>query len=468
MTPPGLAAALGKAREMSVGADSFGFVSERWGREQVLGLAPDASSSKAAAGVAKPAKWGGAGCDEQAVWGECQGSGSSVYRACVDLSEPAFRCSCPSRKFPCKHALGLLLLWSDGVVPAGAQPGWADEWLTQRQEKSQKVQERREAARAENAVSGTAKEGLTKKDPKTAERRERRVDDGIDDLDRWLCDQIAHGLAQAEHAPYALWDDAARRLVDAQAGALAGQIKSLAAIPRHQGGGAGWPERLLEEYALLRLLTRAYQRRAELPEPLQETVRARVGFTMSQEEVLSGPTTRDRWYVTGIRDTEQDRLITRRVWLRGLRAGRPALVLSFAAPGRALDASLLVGTALDADLAFYPGAQPLRALIGTRHAAPAPAAPPGSTVGDFLREYARALALDPWLDRWPAVLENVRLSRDRHLVDEHGDALPLDATDPWRLLAASGGGPMTIAGEWSPRGLRALSAWHDEEGVFFL
>ncbi len=40
---------------MSAGADSVGCVSERWGREQVLGLAPDASSSKAASGVAKPA-----------------------------------------------------------------------------------------------------------------------------------------------------------------------------------------------------------------------------------------------------------------------------------------------------------------------------------------------------------------------------------------------------------------------------
>jgi hypothetical protein len=175
---------------MSAGTDSFAGVSERWGREQVLGLAPDASSGKVAAKVAQPATWGGAGCDEQAVWGECQGSGSSLYRTGVDLSEPAFRCSCPSRKFPCKHALGLLLLWSDGVVAAGARPGWVREWLAQRQDKAQQVQERRE----------TGAGAVRAKDPKTAERRERRVEDGIDELDRWLCDQVAHGLAQAERA----------------------------------------------------------------------------------------------------------------------------------------------------------------------------------------------------------------------------------------------------------------------------
>ena len=33
-------------------------MSERWSRDQVLGLAPDAASAKAAGSVAKPAKWG--------------------------------------------------------------------------------------------------------------------------------------------------------------------------------------------------------------------------------------------------------------------------------------------------------------------------------------------------------------------------------------------------------------------------
>ncbi|TDC78807.1 SWIM zinc finger family protein, partial [Actinomadura sp. 7K507] len=86
-------------------------MSQRWDRGQVLGLAPDAAAGRAADGIAKPGRWAGAGCDDEAVWGECQGSGKAVYRACADLTGPAFRCSCPSRKIPCKHVLGLLLLW---------------------------------------------------------------------------------------------------------------------------------------------------------------------------------------------------------------------------------------------------------------------------------------------------------------------------------------------------------------------
>ena len=416
----------------------------------MLGLAPDPASGRAAGTVAKPAKWGGTGCDDLAVWGECQGSGSSAYRVCVDLSEPAFRCSCPSRKFPCKHALGLLLLWSDGAASAAEQPAWVAEWLEQRQHRTEQ--------KARQPVAKTT-------DPKTAQRREQRVDDGIDELDRWLRDQVTQGLSQTEQAPYSLWDEAARRLVDAQAGALAGQVRALATIPRR---GPDWPERLLEEYGLLRLLVRAHQRRDELPEALRETVRARVGFTLSHDEVLREAPVRDHWYVAGVRDSEQEQLITRRIWLRGGATGRSALVLSFGAPGRALDASLVPGTTLDADLAFYPGAQPLRAIVATRHGAPAQERPPGVTVTAFLAEYAQAVRRDPWLDRWPAVFADVRLSRDRHLIDPNGDALPLESADLWGLLALSGGEPITVAGEWTPRGLLPLSAWHERDGVITL
>ena len=69
----------------------------------------------------------------------------------------------------------------------------------------------------------------------------------------------------------------------------------------------------------------------------------------------------------GRRDLEQDRIRTRRTWLRGRKTGPPALVLSFAAAGEALDDSPAVGTETDADLVLYPRAVPLRALVLTRH-----------------------------------------------------------------------------------------------------
>src|SRR5918992_3233106 len=439
---------------LSAEPDSFENVSERWDREQVLALAPDASSARAAESVARPPRWDGLGGAGEVMWGECGGSGTHPYQVCAQLSEPAFRCTCSSLKYPCKHALALVLLWSEGAIPPvvpGATPGWVGQWLAERPAG---------AARAPGDATPTPRTA----DPKTAERRERRVDDGVAELDRWLRDQVTYGLTQAERAPYQLWDDAARRLVDAQAPGLAGQLRALAGLPRRQ---TAWPERLLAEYALLHLLVRAHQRRAELPTPLRETVRARIGFTVPQEEVLRGARVRDHWFVAGTVDTERDNLIIRRVWLRGQGTGRPALVLAFAAPGRSLDVSFVAGTTIDAELAFYPGAQPLRALVAERHGVPGYEPPRGTTIEGMLDEYAAALARDPWLDRWPVVLREVRPAHGAgrwHILDD-GGAVPLATTNPWRLVAASGGRPMTVAGESTPGGLFPLSGWYDEGRV---
>ena len=79
-------------------------------------MAPDQSALKAAAGLAKPGKWSAvAGSrDGQLIWGQCAGSGANPYRVVADLSDLGNKCTCPSRKFPCKHVLALLG-WQDLV-----------------------------------------------------------------------------------------------------------------------------------------------------------------------------------------------------------------------------------------------------------------------------------------------------------------------------------------------------------------
>ena len=49
--------------------------------------------------------------DDTLFIGECQGSGKNPYITSadyIDPDHPVFRCSCPSRQFPCKHSIGLL------------------------------------------------------------------------------------------------------------------------------------------------------------------------------------------------------------------------------------------------------------------------------------------------------------------------------------------------------------------------
>ncbi|GHH64111.1 hypothetical protein GCM10017673_06210 [Streptosporangium violaceochromogenes] len=460
---------------MSAAVASVRTVIERWNRGQVLALAPDPSSRKAAQGISSPGEWSGVGVTAGAVWGEYAGGGSTPYRAYVDLSGPVYRCGCSREKSPCEHALGLLLLWSAGGVPPAAEPaGWVTERLGPRRAPAQRAERRAEP------VPPAAR--------RPAGRREGRVAAGLAELERWLADEIRQGLAGARSPGHR--DDLARRLVDAQAPGVAGTVSRLGAVL----AADDWPARLLGEYALLHLLAVAHRRLSHARGPgshardsgeaLLQTVRARVGFPVAKEEVLAGPVVRDVWDVLGGRDDEHDRLVARRVWLRGRATGRAALLLSYAPAGREQDASPATGTTLDADLAFYPGSAPLRALVAARHdtnpanpAGPAGALgpeagpPPGTTPRGALAEVARTLAADPWLDSWPVVLTGVVPAGDGfRLLSDPGGGLALHPScgTPWRLVAASGGRPLTVAAEWTPEGLRPLSAWDGEGGVIAL
>jgi SWIM zinc finger len=426
-----------------------------WTAEQVLALAPDRAAATAASGQAVPARWPAAGASDGAVWGLCQGSRAKPYEVCVSLAGPAYRCSCPSRKIPCKHALGLLLMWSAGGVEAAPEPDWVRDWLAERAARAERATARRPGERDETAAR------------KRQERRAERVASGVAELEGWLADQLRRGLGTLERGGSAEFAAAAARMVDAQAPGLAAGLRRAGDLA---GRGRDWPSRVLEELAMLHLLVSAHARLDELPAGLAATVRTRLGYTVEVAEVVAtGERVADRWLVLGVVDQVDERLVTRRVWLRGSDGGRPALVLSFAVPGAPLDNSFVTGTVVPGELAFYPGARPLRAVVATRSPAEPAGRPAGVSVRAALADYAGALAADPWLERWPVLLAAVTpatVDGGWALVDADGDALPLRAaTDPWPLLAVSGGRPLTVAGDWSAAGLRPLSCWDGERPV---
>ncbi|MGA5423049.1 SWIM zinc finger family protein [Streptomyces lavendulocolor] len=434
----------------------------RWTAEQVLALAPDDASRRAGSRLGAAGPWSGGGSDGSgAVWGLCKGSGSKPYRTAVDTTGPAYTCSCPSRKFPCKHALGLLLLWAaDGEPVRGSQvPDWAEQWLAGR---------RARAAGGGDGRTGDGGPPAASADPRAARRRAEqraaRITAGAEELEQRLADLLRGGLAAADRAGYGLWEETAARMVDAQAPGLAGRVRELGAIP---GSGPGWPVRLLEECALTHLLDRAWLDVERLPEPLAATVRTRVGLTAPAD----GPAVRDHWSVLAQYDTSDGKLTTRRVWLHGRGTGRAALLLSFGAAGRAPGLALPAGVVIDAEVRPFAGAGQLRAELGEQFSVPVPDTEPpaGGTVARALAAYGTALRDDPWLDSWPATLTGVIPvpSQDGcwQLADaDGGSALPvataaLGRPGLWRLAALSGGRPVTVFGECGHRGFTPLTAW---------
>ncbi len=180
----------------------------------VTSLAPDAASLKAGRGLAGPGKWALAAGNDTALWGLMQGSGKDPYQVRILADGSATKCSCPSRKFPCKHALGLLFLAAEqpGKLASAAPPAWVEEWLASRAEKSAKA-EAKAALSAEEGVKAPVDE---KAQARRRERRGDRVVEGTAFLRQWLGDLMKQGLADAPVREHGFWENTARRMVDAQ------------------------------------------------------------------------------------------------------------------------------------------------------------------------------------------------------------------------------------------------------------
>ncbi len=434
-----------------------------WTVDRILALAPDASSVKSGRELAIARKWSGLGQTKRAIWGECQGSGTKPYQTEIDTSEPAFRCTCPSRKFPCKHALALFLLSAaePNLFSVSVPPPWVQEWLKKRDEKA-----------AEQTREKPSREATS--DPEAAARRvaarESKVTAGIAELEGWLRDVARQGLANLQQQPFGYFDRVAARMVDAQAPGLARQVRQISALVSSSGE---WHAAASERVGRLFLLLQAYGRLDSLPPELRADIRSLIGWTEKQEELLEQPGVQDDWDIMSLRVEEDERLRTQRNWLLGRQTGRAALILNFAYGNAPLDVSLVPGTRIQAELVFFPGLSPSRALIRQKQGTGPMTMPAGfQSVTAALETYGLLLAQNPWLVRLPVLLSSVvpiRREERWHLRDGVDKSVRLSASDEtcWRLLALSGGRPMSVFGEWTGDRLEPLGVWAEGRYVWF-
>jgi hypothetical protein len=427
--------------------------------EQVLALAPDSASAAAARKLAHPRDWRNLGRSDIALWGECQGS--ALYQVRVHVPDAAVKCSCPSRKFPCKHALALMLIAAGQpeLVLAGEPPAWVAEWLSERARTIEQREQKPKKSTPADAVSQA----------KRAEQRLERVREGIDALDLWMQDLVRNGLATIEAASVSPWEAQAARLVDAQAPGLASRLRGLSGIPR---ATPDWAGDVLADLGRLALLTEAFGRLDDLEQPLQADVRQLVGWTLKEDEVVAaGDLVEDDWLVLGQFIDEDERFRIQRTWLQGIGSSRVAMILQFAAGMAPFGDTFAPATHFEATLAFWPSAFPLRALVHVRKTVAVPwhdRLPGADSFRAFLLIAAHALGRQPWLGRLLCVVRDVIpvVGEDERwsLVDRDHVAMALGGTGTWSLLAISGGHPIDVAGEWDGRVLRPLfaAAWPEQ------
>ena len=435
--------------------------------DQVLALAPDASSASAGKKLSNTRSWQNLGQNSSALWGECQGS--ALYQVKVDLSTLTAHCNCPSRKFPCKHSLGLLLLAASdpASLPIAIEsPAWVATWLAKRQGASTGKQDKEAQPSGESAQRSHASQ------LKRAEKRVALVAKGLDSLDLWLNDLVRNGLASVQTQLASFWESKAAQMVDAQAPGIAARLRLMSGIPN---ASRDWPAKLLEQLGRLALLSHAYRRLDLLNASLQEDVRQLIGWTLTQEEVAArGETVSDDWMVLGQTLNDEEKVRVQRTWLYGTRSQRRALLLQFSAAGAPFPEIYPLGSHQQADLLFWPGAYPQRARLIARRGeiAPLQGQLPGEEhIDTFLAGVAGVLACQPWIERFLCVLRNVTPVCTNggdtwYVRDSRGDALPLAKGEYWQMLALSGGYPVDLAAEWNGEALLPIGMM--AQGTYFL
>lgn len=429
-------------------------------RDQVIAAAPDSDSVKKAEKLAKPDKWKIVAENEQALWGEIQGSG--LYQVAIDLEQLAFKCSCPSYKKPCKHGLALALLKAHAYeITKTTPPEWVTTWLNKRHQKIK--------TKEEQVVDPEAQAKRDKAAQKRLDARIEKINQGIEDLSQWLKDIIRQGLANQVQQGYSFWDTMGARLVDAQAPSLARRVRNLASIPSM---GDQWQAKLLAELAKIHLIIKAYQKLDQLSLEQQEDIKSLIGFSNKKEDILEKNGIKDKWWILGryYQETE-DNMTTQRTWLLGENSQRSALLMDYFRYNNDFsnNNSLLVpGLCIQAEITFYPGTTSQLALIkghwetidNISHALP-------FGHQDFEQAFAAytdILQLNPWAERQVFALKNIIPIYDQgfwFLRDNKGRELPIikSFSEGWKLLAASLGHPIDIFGEWDGDAFLPLSSF---------
>jgi hypothetical protein len=426
--------------------------------EQVLALANSEAMRKNAQKLARPTGWLSLNVNERAAWGEIKGSGAAPYEVRFDLLDAGYKCSCPSQTHPCKHAIALMLLYAENpsTFSPDSPPHWVTSWITARDAKQSKIAAAKKTDKAAGEIVDPAAQ------TKRIAERETKVSAGIEALDLWLRDLVRGGFDGLPGQPATFWDAPAARMVDAQARGLANQLQEMGKVPQ---SGAGWASKLLERAGMLYLLLEGYRHQDTLPPDLRADVRAIVGWNQKQEDLLALPSVRDKWLVLSQRVHEEDRAEIQRTWLRGLTTGQTALLLDFSFNHQPFELKLPGGMCFEGDLIYYPSNYPQRALIKERRKTlPLQPMIEGETIPTLIAAYADALTHQPWLNLFPMLLKDVyplRTETGWFVRDTEGHALSIGqyVENGWKLLALSGGYPLTIFGEWDGQRLLTLSAW---------
>ena len=446
--------------------------------ERIEALAPDQASLAAARKLLKPSSWPTLAVGEGLAWGECQGSGATPYRVVINEAAAGYKCTCPSRKFPCKHSLALMWMRADrsaAFAPATV-PDWVKDWLSRRRGTSNSPSKTDDEAKPKTRPSirlTEIPEAGADADPKAEQRaaaarernrleREAAVLAGLEDLDTWLSDQVQRGMANFVAQTAEVCRTIAQRLVDAKAPGLAGRLDALPTrlftLP-----GPVRPSAAIRELGQVHLISDARQA---------------VGWSVTREALLNDSDALRvdaEWRVFAVlSEAQPDRLRRVETWLwrQSVADGMPqcAVLIDFVpiSTGAAVG-GYLVGDQIEAELSFYRSTIPLRAQINAlkrgAEQSSEPLTLPDESLSASYANYEHALAQLPWLGTIPLSFRTASVRRNGeqlYLYDDESElSLPLHTSQTSTALPLASLNRIDGIGLWN--GYEFTLAWAETQ-----
>lgn len=422
-----------------------------WDLEHIRRLAPDLLTFERSQELLKPSRWRETGRRGSLIWGQCRTSGLTWYQVALELDKVRSFSNSPATQHPDKYVLALATLLVKGglrFAQADHVPDWVTEGFRRKAQKEGQSQVEQENKKA-------------KARRRARQKRLLLMHEGVQDLERWLEDVVREGMGEWFGRDPEAWEAIATRMVDQKLGTIGKRLRSL----YQQRQRNDWMDVCAAEIADLYLFAQAFKQLDDWPRNRQEELLSLAGMNTKKADLLEQKGVSDFWLILSREEGEDDNLRYRRTWLWGEQTQQAALLLDFAWGDTPFEHDWRVGGAIQAELVYYPGVRPQRALVrhfsyDTRPFAQLEGAP---DLEVFLREYARALSLTPWLSAFPALLADVSPvlteSGEIYLQDKNGNALPLDTgQEAWKLLALADGDPLLVFGEWDGYRLRPLMA----------
>ncbi|WP_058304140.1 SWIM zinc finger family protein [Gorillibacterium timonense] len=230
--------------------------------------------------------------DETLLFGECKGSGKDPYRCSADFNQesaPVFRCSCPSRQFPCKHTLGLLYAHALGKPFEKAE---IPQDIAEKREKAEKREEKKKETAALE-TEGDSPKAKRKGTSKSAFLKKRNAQlEGLNLLEKLVLQLVQTGLGGVDAKSLKLLEDQAKELGNYYVPGAQAELRELVLILKEETDQEAVYSRMIEQIIRLQALVKkgkAYleQRSAEpeLPMDSVTTIEEQLGHAWQLAEL---------------------------------------------------------------------------------------------------------------------------------------------------------------------------------------